>query len=95
MNDFKLFATRINEVSCEGAVKVKSKKQVAPALIETALSTRSNLVILSFADLVNLDDSYRINTPATVGNWTVRYKPEHFTPELAISLKALTKKYKR
>ena len=94
-DDFKLFAKRVNEVIPNGALKVKTKKQVAPALIETALSSKANLVILSFADLVNLDDNYRINTPATVGNWTVRYKPEHFTADLALNLKKLTKKYKR
>jgi 4-alpha-glucanotransferase len=94
-SDFKAFASKINEVLPKGAKRVKGKKQVAPALIETALSTEAELCIISFADLVGLDDKYRINTPATVGNWTTRFKKEHFTEELSENLLALTKKYKR
>lgn len=94
-DDFRIFASRINAVLPKGAKRVKSKKQVAPALIETALSTEAELCIISFADLVGLDDKYRINTPATVGNWTVRFKKEHFTKEISDNLLAMTKKYKR
>ena len=92
---FSQFKNSVNAVLPSGAKKVKGRKCVAPALIETALSTQANLVILSFADLLNLDNEYRINTPSTVGNWTVRYKAEHFTTELCENLKTLTKKYKR
>lgn len=92
---FKSFAKNLNAVLPSGVQKVKSKKQVAPALIETLLSSKANVTIISFADLVGLDNEYRINTPSTVGNWTVRYKQEHFSEELANKLNALTKKYKR
>lgn len=94
-DEFKLFAKSINEVLPDGATKVKTKKDAPSALVETALSTDANLVILSFADLLGLDNTYRINTPSTVGNWTVRYKKEHFTSELAKRLKTLTEKYGR
>lgn len=94
-DDFNQFKNRINAILPSGVKKIKGRKCVAPALIETALSTNANTVILSFADLLNLDNNYRINTPSTVGNWTVRFKKEQFTNELATYLKALTKKYKR
>ena len=94
-DEFKLFAKSINEVLPDGVTKVKTKKDAPSALVETALSTDANLVILSFADLLGLDNTYRINTPSTVGNWTVRYKKEHFTSELAKRLKTLTEKYGR
>lgn len=93
--NFKRFAKSINSVLPVGAQRVKSKKQVAPALIEVLLSTKASLTVISFADLVNLDNKYRINTPSTVGNWTVRYKKEHFTNQISNNLLALTKKYKR
>ena len=92
---FKSFAKNINAVLPVGSKRVKSKKGVAPALVEALLSTRASLTVISFADLVGLDNSYRINTPSTVGNWTVRYKNEFFTNELEEYLKALTLKYKR
>lgn len=92
---FKNFAKNINDILPSGAKKVKAKKDVAPALVETLLSTKANLTIISFADLVGLDNEYRINTPSTVGNWTTRYKPEHFSEKLAKNLYTLTKKYKR
>lgn len=93
--EFKQFSSSLNSVLPKGATKVKGKKQVAPALIETLLSTKASLTIISFADLLCLDNTYRINTPSTVGNWTVRFKPEHFSEGLASSLLSLTKKYKR
>lgn len=94
-DEFKLFAKSINEVLPDGVTNVKTKKDAPSALVEIALSTDANLVILSFADLLGLDNTYRINTPSTVGNWTVRYKKEHFTSELAKRLKTLTEKYGR
>ena len=85
----------MNSVLPKGVKKVKTKKDVPTALVETLLSTNANLTILSFADLAVLDDKYRINTPSTVGNWTVRYEKSLFTQELSEKLLALTKKYKR
>ena len=93
--EFKRFCKNVNEILPKGVEKIKGKKQVATALIETLLSTKSKLTVISFADLVGLDNSYRINTPSTVGNWTVRFKKEYFTSELSARLLALTKKYKR
>ena len=93
--EFKRFLSNINGVLPKGVTKVKTKKQVAPALIETLLSTDANLTVISFADLIPLDDAYRINTPSTVGNWTVRFKEEYFSEDISSNLYALTKKYKR
>ncbi len=97
LNDeqFASFKNSVNSVLPVGVKKVRGRKCVAPALIETALSTSANLVILSFADLLNLDNEYRINTPSTVGNWTVRFKQNHFSDDLCKSLKSLAKKYGR
>ena len=93
--EFLKFKSNVNSVLPKGVKKVKTKKDVPTALVETLLSTNANLTILSFADLAVLDDKYRINTPSTVGNWTVRYEKSLFTQELSEKLLALTKKYKR
>ena len=63
--------------------------------MKTLFSTKANLVITTFADLAVLDNKYRINTPSTIGNWTVRYEEKYFTDELFDSLYQLTKKSKR
>lgn len=93
--EFKCFSSSVNAILPDGVNKIKTKKDVAPTLIEVALSTNANLTVLSFADLIGADNSYRINTPSTVGNWTVRFKKEHFSKELAKRIFNLTKKYGR
>ena len=92
---FKEFKARVNEVLPSGVNKIKTKKDVAPALIELAYSTDSDLVILNFADVLNFDNRYRINTPSTVGNWTTRFTTSDFADEIREKLYALTKKHKR
>lgn len=92
--DFAVFRSRINAVAPEG-VKVKRKSDVPWALIETALSTESRLAVITAADALGLDDKYRINTPATVGNWTARIPFGSLSEDLAEYLRSLIKKYGR
>lgn len=93
--DFARFKKRVNEVLPPNAKKLKKRKDTASVLTETAYSTKSELVIISFADAAELDDKYRINTPSTVGNWTTRFTKQLFSEELSSRLLALTKKYRR
>lgn len=92
---FKEFKRRLNAALPKGVAPVKTKKDVAAALTELAFSTKSDLAIINFADVIGADNRYRINTPSTIGNWTTRYKKADFTPENASRLKLLAKKYKR
>lgn len=92
---FKEFKSRINRVMPMGTEKVKARKGVAKALVELAYSTAADTVIISFADVIGADNRYRINTPSTVGNWTVRFNTSDFTEETSERLYNLAKKYKR
>ena len=52
--------------------------------------------IIPVQDLLGLDESARINIPATLGdNWKWRMKPDCFTEELIEKIKRLTKIYGR
>lgn len=92
---FKRFSKAVNDNSIVKDLKVKTKKDVAPVLIENAYATRSCLSVISYADVMNYDNRYRINTPSTVGNWTVKFKKSDFSDEKSNYLKALAEKYKR
>ncbi|MBE5742352.1 MAG: 4-alpha-glucanotransferase [Clostridiales bacterium] len=93
--EFNVFLKSVNSVIPKGAKKVTSKKGVVNALIETLFNSEAKLVITTFADLNCLDNKFRINTPSTVGNWTVRYPEKYFTDELSKTLLELTQKAKR
>ncbi|MBT2990686.1 MAG: 4-alpha-glucanotransferase [Candidatus Thiodiazotropha sp. (ex Ctena orbiculata)] len=51
-------------------------REVMPwPLIRTALSSRANLAILPFQDVLGLDSTHRMNTPGTTeGNWGWRFE---------------------
>ncbi len=92
---FKEFKSRINECLPKKIERIENRKEVAKTLVELACFSPSNLVIYNFADLLCLDNRYRINTPSTVGNWTTRYEKSLFSPNLSEYLLSITKKYKR
>ncbi len=94
-DNFIKFKNLLKTNSIVVGANVRHKKDVAPFLIENAYATKSKLVVISFADVLNFDNSYRINTPSTVGNWTVRFKTEDFSDEKSNYLKTLAEKYKR
>ena len=66
-------------------------------LIELALSSISNLVIIPIQDYLNLtNDEGRINTPSTkTGNWVWRIDNNYKTTKLVNKIKKLTIKYNR
>ncbi len=64
--------------------------------IRSAFASPAKLVIIPIGDLLNLDDSARINTPGTVSenNWSWRMKPGSLDAEIS-NLRLLTETYKR
>lgn len=74
---------------------ISGKRALASALVETAYSVKSNLVVISFADACRLDNRYRINRPSTLGNWKVRYNSDLFSDELAEELNLLASRHSR
>ena len=53
------------------------------ALIDLALSTNGNLVVIPMQDILALDSTCRMNTPGTLGgNWTWRFDWQQLTPPL-------------
>ncbi len=70
--------------------------RVPYTLIETAYSTNANTVIIPLQDILELDETTRMNVPGTVeGNWDFRYEAEMLKTEYSKRLTILTAKYKR
>lgn len=65
-------------------------------LIETALQSNSQLVILPMQDVLGLDSEARMNYPGTVaGNWQWRLEKNALNDELAEKLAEVIEKYRR
>ena len=74
----------------------KSDKEMAEAMIRSALSSVSALTILMLPDLLFKDETGRINTPSSLGgNWEWRVKTNEITEELSNKIYGLTKLYGR
>ncbi|MGL5662403.1 MAG: 4-alpha-glucanotransferase, partial [Cetobacterium sp.] len=59
-------------------------------------SSNSQLVIAPMQDFLGLDDSSRMNTPATLGNnWIWRVDTSFLDNKLSQKISILTKKYNR
>ena len=70
--------------------------QMHKPLIARLLATNANLCIIPLQDYLGLDDTARINTPATLGNnWKWRFEKGALTPQLQKEMNALTKLYNR
>ena len=64
--------------------------------IEAAMDGHPRLAIIPAQDLLELNASYRMNTPGTVeGNWVFRLEPGALGSEIAQRLRALTEKHHR
>jgi 4-alpha-glucanotransferase len=63
------------------------------AFIRAALSSVANLAIVPMQDYLDLNDTARMNTPATTGgkNWCWRMKSGALTGELASRIRRLTR----
>ena len=65
-------------------------------LIALAMGSVAKMCIIPLQDYLGLDNSSRINTPATIGiNWRWRVKAEQLTEELKQEVLSVTKRYGR
>ena len=65
-------------------------------MMNTALASVADTVILTMQDLLSKDSDARMNTPSTVGeNWCWRAQKDDITKELAEKLRTRTKIYGR
>ena len=67
------------------------------SLIRMAFASRAAVAILPVQDVLELDNSARMNMPGTTGpqNWTWRLEPRRLTAELAARLREETRKARR
>jgi malto-oligosyltrehalose synthase/4-alpha-glucanotransferase len=76
--------------------KTISRKNVASELIKMALSSVAKITIIPLQDLLDLDESGRMNMPAaTQGNWLWRITPKAFKQINSKRLKKWTERYDR
>jgi 4-alpha-glucanotransferase len=69
---------------------------IAWDLIHQAFASVADLAIIQMQDLLDLDNTARMNTPGTSqGNWTWRYQAEQITPHLTERLRVMTHLYGR
>jgi len=65
-------------------------------LIRLALLSPANLAVIPLQDVLGLDNSARMNTPATkTGNWQWRVRRQRLVPRVARRLRELTDAYGR
>ena len=68
-----------------------SAETIAQAMVQLAMTSVANTVILPMQDVLGLGREARMNLPASVkGNWQWRMTPEQMGPEIAGNLLALT-----
>jgi len=73
-----------------------NKKKVHDTLIKMAYGSVAVWAIIPLQDILKLDESARLNTPATTeNNWLWRLLPKEFTEKHVQKLKALTALYNR
>lgn len=77
-------------------LRARSREALPREMMLAALSSVSNLCILTMQDIVGLGSEARMNTPSTVGeNWKWRIKEGEITPAAAEFLLYYTKLYHR
>ncbi len=73
-----------------------SEVNIAETMIKTAYSSVASIAIIPMQDILNLDQSARMNTPASVeNNWTWRMKQDAFCSQLQTMLKEWTQLFGR
>lgn len=71
-------------------------EQVAPAMINTVLSSNALLAMLPLQDLLGLGSEARMNVPGVAeGNWTWRFQWEQIPANLASDLHNLLQGHQR
>ena len=77
-------------------LRVRSPLHIPTAMLYAAYASIADVAIFQMQDLLILDNSARLNTPATVGgNWSWRLRPQDVTGRLADQLRELTVLYNR
>lgn len=81
---------------CRKYLGVKRNKDILWAMIKLAFSSCSDTAIVQMQDLLELDNSARMNIPSTLGgNWVWRANENDFSDKLALALADLTVLYAR
>lgn len=74
----------------------KENELITEAMIRTIMASTSDIAIIMMQDLLDKDESCRMNTPSTVGgNWEWRMKKNDITKQKREYLKELTEIYGR
>lgn len=72
------------------------REDIPRALLRAAYQSVADAAIFQMQDILELDDTARMNTPSTIGgNWLWRLSPGQFTDELAQELRRLAELYGR
>ncbi len=78
------------------ALNVTSRKEIPQAILRAAYGSIADTAIFQMQDILELDNSARMNLPSTVGtNWRWRMLPKQFTKEHVKMLQELCKTYNR
>lgn len=78
------------------ALNITSRKEIPQAILRAAYSSIADTAIFQMQDILELDNSARMNLPSTVGtNWRWRMLPKQFTKEHVKMLHELCKTYNR
>jgi len=73
-----------------------NENNVCDTLIDLALSSRADTAIVPVQDILNLDESARMNLPGTTeNNWNWRLRRGQLTPERFDAIRQLTQKFNR
>lgn len=77
-------------------LNVTTKAEVPKAIIRSSYASVADVVIMQMQDILELDNSARMNLPSSVGqNWRWRMTKGQFTEEHIAYLKELTEIYNR
>lgn len=77
-------------------LNITSKKEIPKAILRAGYASIADTAIFQMQDILELDNSARMNLPATVGtNWRWRMLPNQFTKEHVKMLRKLCKLYCR
>ncbi|MEM1486250.1 4-alpha-glucanotransferase [Oscillospiraceae bacterium PP1C4] len=78
-------------------LNVRTNREIPSGIIRAGYASVADTVIFQLQDLLELDNSARMNTPSTIGgnNWRWRLIQGQFLPELAQRLKQLVVLYGR
>lgn len=77
-------------------LNVQKKEQLPKAMLRAAYASIADTAIFQMQDILELDNSARMNLPSTVGsNWRWRMLPNQFTEEHTTMLRKLCSLYNR